>query len=489
MGHHAGMTTDGTPHPRPSTDPADAEAAGSKQRSFTEAAALFQGIVPVPGDPATARHPEADKPGRDDSEGDPPPFEGPHVVPTPPAFPALVMAPPPLDVPPPPATPLMPPGPDRAPEPALGPATVASSESAVRIPPPPSAAPVDATRPDEMPADEMPMDRARLDWSRLDEVPAAVPPPSPSAIHHGAIGPVERSESVARDGGPEGGEVGEADRAPPKRSSMWPWAAVPLLCAVGAAAWLGTRDRPPAPDVTQTAPPVPGPSALTPDPAARAIADAPPSAPAPGPVPGPVPGPAPSPAQTAPTWPEPAPARPPALAAAPAPEARPRPAAEPDAGTPPATTSPEPVPPPRDVAETPLAPRAPAASPPEMASRTAPQTPPPPEVSVAPDLPLPPPPPPPADRRVVVYHRPGATAEAARVADQLRPLATRVDVRAGGEDVRLPTVRYFYPEDEAAARDFTETLPGPTTAWRLQARPNQRPRPPRGNFEIWLTPR
>ena len=78
---------------------------------------------------------------------------------------------------------------------------------------------------------------------------------------------------------------------------------------------------------------------------------------------------------------------------------------------------------------------------------------------------------------------------ATRVADQLRPLAARVETRAGGGDVRLPTIRYFYAEDETAMRELVATLPGPAATWRVQARPNQLPRPPRGNFEIWLTAR
>lgn len=94
-----------------------------------------------------------------------------------------------------------------------------------------------------------------------------------------------------------------------------------------------------------------------------------------------------------------------------------------------------------------------------------------------------------ADRRVVIrYRRASSVAggEAARLADQLRPLAAQVDLRAATAIPRLPTIRYFHPEDAAAAQELATALRHSATEWRVQARLSRRPRQPLGRFEVWL---
>jgi hypothetical protein len=102
---------------------------------------------------------------------------------------------------------------------------------------------------------------------------------------------------------------------------------------------------------------------------------------------------------------------------------------------------------------------------------------------------------PPLTRRVVVYHRAGSAAgeaEVGRVAEALRPGAEGVEVRAlDGDPSAPPTVRYFYPEDEAAARAVIRSMQAVDLGLGWEARDSSKDplKPPPGTVEVWLLTR
>lgn len=107
-----------------------------------------------------------------------------------------------------------------------------------------------------------------------------------------------------------------------------------------------------------------------------------------------------------------------------------------------------------ELAATKVAPAPPTTPQPDTAALPAPAAPPP-----APAVSEPAPPasaPVLANERIVIYYRrssPAAAAEAAGLADRLRPHAAQVNLRAATAIPRLPAVRYFWPEDTTAAQD------------------------------------
>jgi hypothetical protein len=47
-------------------------------------------------------------------------------------------------------------------------------------------------------------------------------------------------------------------------------------------------------------------------------------------------------------------------------------------------------------------------------------------------------------------------------------------------------IRYFFVEDEAAAKEVAAELHGTGAAWRVEDFTAHRPRPSRGTVEVWL---
>jgi hypothetical protein len=180
----------------------------------------------------------------------------------------------------------------------------------------------------------------------------------------------------------------------------------------------------------------------------------------------------------APPAPE-APAPPPAGTADTRPGTVPHTTSEPPSAAPPAALEPA-------VTEVPASPAAP-----QHGTTTA-ALPAPAEPSTVPEPALSATPPVQAYRRVVIYYRrasSAAGAEAARLAAELGPLAAQVDRRAATSIPRLPTIRYFHPEDAAAAQTLATALRRPAAAWRIQSVSPRRRLPPPRSFEVWLADR
>jgi hypothetical protein len=91
-------------------------------------------------------------------------------------------------------------------------------------------------------------------------------------------------------------------------------------------------------------------------------------------------------------------------------------------------------------------------------------------------------------RPVILYHR-RASPAADRLADQLRPLARQVDVRTAAAIPRRPTIRYFQPEDAAAAQALAVALRRDGGEWRVQDRTARHRRHASGAVEVWLPDR
>lgn len=166
--------------------------------------------------------------------------------------------------------------------------------------------------------------------------------------------------------------------------------------------------------------------------------------------------------------------------------------AGPHSGTAPQQTTSEPppaAPPPSpEPAVTEAAPAPPAAPQPEAAGAALPTPASPPAPAVS-EPAFPTSVPAQANERIVIYYRrasPAAATEAAGLADHLRPHAAQVDLRAATAIPRLPTVRYFWPEDATAAQGLVTALGRPAADWRVQSVSRRRTRPPRHTFEVWL---
>jgi hypothetical protein len=90
----------------------------------------------------------------------------------------------------------------------------------------------------------------------------------------------------------------------------------------------------------------------------------------------------------------------------------------------------------------------------------------------------------------VVIHYPAGSGSGAAEADRLRAMlgahAEHVETRAGSGDAREPVIRYFFVEDEAAAKAVAADLKTAGVAWHVQDSTTDRPRPSRGTVEVWL---
>jgi hypothetical protein len=116
-------------------------------------------------------------------------------------------------------------------------------------------------------------------------------------------------------------------------------------------------------------------------------------------------------------------------------------------------------------------------------------------------LPIPPPPPPAPQAaagkaapaavrpRIVIHHRANssrAEAEADRLATLLSSEFGTVEERVVAYGPQVPTARYFYAEDAAAAERIAAVLAATGTTWRVQNLSTFRPLPRQGTIEIWL---
>jgi hypothetical protein len=97
---------------------------------------------------------------------------------------------------------------------------------------------------------------------------------------------------------------------------------------------------------------------------------------------------------------------------------------------------------------------------------------------------------PPVTIRRVVIHYPARSgpgeAEAARLQSVLRPNAEQAELRAVSDAAREPVIRYFFVEDEAAAKEVAADLHVTGADWRVEDFSAHRPRPSRGTVEVWL---
>jgi hypothetical protein len=112
-------------------------------------------------------------------------------------------------------------------------------------------------------------------------------------------------------------------------------------------------------------------------------------------------------------------------------------------------------------------------------------------------LPLPPPPPPEAGLpaaapdtampagplRIVIHHPLGYRDGLVGVQERIGPVEGSIESRGAGATPSTPIIRFFSPEDEAAAGRLANRL-GP--AWTVQDFTSFRPRPNRGLLEVWI---
>lgn len=439
---------------------------GQKRRSFTEVVALFAPIVPLPGDPPRAS--VAAVPDAPDAPDDLPPATGPQPIPLPPRLRAAVL---PGDAPSAPVR-TEPEGPDDDLLPAHDPQPIA-------IPPHPPTPP-------SLPSQAVPEPEAEP----IAEVPAD-PEPMDDAAFRRSIAPPSLADV------PGQAAAAAAGRMRPRRRRAWPWVGLIVLSVAGAAAVWVQR----APEQLVTEPQSVGPTAELAAPAPAGTALSPEAAPTP---------PSPTDVATEPNLPS-APQATSEPPPAPIPEPTPAPA-------PPADVAAEPVLPPAPQAASEPAPQptpepildaAPAPDWPGASDLAAPEPDAEPSV-IGPELPLPIPPIPvppipvpplpippvptlaPPDRRVVIYRRPAssvAAAEAARLAEKLRPLAAQIETRTAAAISRLPTLRYFHAEDADAAQELATALRRPDAEWRVQGMLTQAPSLPPHSFQIWLPDR
>ena len=90
---------------------------------------------------------------------------------------------------------------------------------------------------------------------------------------------------------------------------------------------------------------------------------------------------------------------------------------------------------------------------------------------------------------VVVQYRGSAADEADRFAKALAgrdPRFSHVEIRAVSSTPRAPTIRFFHPEDVAAAWELEATVSATGDTWEVRNYTTYQPRPPRGTLEILL---
>ncbi len=91
--------------------------------------------------------------------------------------------------------------------------------------------------------------------------------------------------------------------------------------------------------------------------------------------------------------------------------------------------------------------------------------------------------------RVVIHAQAGsAAAEAmsARLLTSFSPRPGTVETRRVPDTPAQPSVRYFYPEDEPAARQMVASLADTGLTWTVRDFTTYQPRPSRGTIEVWL---
>ena len=97
-----------------------------------------------------------------------------------------------------------------------------------------------------------------------------------------------------------------------------------------------------------------------------------------------------------------------------------------------------------------------------------------------------------ADRRVVIHYRADSVAgeaEAQSIATRLLPGAGSTETRAVADVPRAANIRYFFAQDEGAARDLASMLGRGGTSWSVRDFTTYEPKPRAGTIEVWIPPR
>jgi hypothetical protein len=91
----------------------------------------------------------------------------------------------------------------------------------------------------------------------------------------------------------------------------------------------------------------------------------------------------------------------------------------------------------------------------------------------------------------IVVHVPATGREAfsSRLSGALRSIGGQVEIREVGIDSRVSRVRYFYPDDRAAAQAVRRAVAANAGDWNVDLSDftHYRPLPRRGTIEVWLT--
>lgn len=90
-----------------------------------------------------------------------------------------------------------------------------------------------------------------------------------------------------------------------------------------------------------------------------------------------------------------------------------------------------------------------------------------------------------AHARVVIHVRDGGDARAQDMAARLASIVGRLETRQVAVAPGSYEIRFFHPEDSAAARALADTLPV-QGAWRVRDFSQFRPPPSGGTLEVWL---
>lgn len=94
-----------------------------------------------------------------------------------------------------------------------------------------------------------------------------------------------------------------------------------------------------------------------------------------------------------------------------------------------------------------------------------------------------------SDPRIVIHVPAGSAAAEALSARLLKTLAARpgtVEARRVADTPTRPSIRYFHPEDEPAARQAAAWMADTGLNWALRDFSTFQPRPSRGTIEVWL---
>ena len=93
----------------------------------------------------------------------------------------------------------------------------------------------------------------------------------------------------------------------------------------------------------------------------------------------------------------------------------------------------------------------------------------------------------------IIIHVPAGSVEAGTVSNQLlamlRPRPGTVEARPVADGPARPTINFYHPDDEAAARQAAGWMADAGLAWTVRDLTSFQPRPPRGLIEVWLPDR